>query len=62
MKDKIIFSDEESIGQLQLSSNKNLLWKDQAILLTLEYLERGEQCGNTGVTNTGCPFPEVSSP
>ena len=36
MKDKIIFNDEESIGQLQLSSNKSLLWKDQAILLTLE--------------------------
>ena len=62
MKDKIIFNDEESIGHLQLSSNKNLLWKAQAILLTLEDLGRGKQCGNRGVTNTGCPFLEVPSP
>ena len=62
MKDKIMFNEEESTGHLQLSSNKNLLWKAQAILLTLEDLGRGQQCGNRGVTNTGCPSLAVPSP
>lgn len=59
MKDKIILNDEKSTGHLQLSSNKNLLWKAQAILLMLEELEKGQQSGNMGVTNTGCPFLQV---
>ena len=62
MKDKFIFNEEESIGHLQLSSNKNLLWKAQAILLTLEDLGKGQQSGNQGVTNTGCPSLAVPSP
>ena len=59
MKDKIIFNDEESIGHLQLSSNKNLLWKAQAILLTLEDLGRGKQCGN-GCHKHWLPIPGSS--